>query len=583
MISNWREELREVVDEIEPKAEKKVKEGKGINNKIVINPKLDEAVKELGGELLEVTETDKKEEPKEDPSLKQKEKMASQMKKRVLLQKLRAVRSTGGADIMASYEPEIDSAIEYFYEEGINEEGIDLIIEEIGLEGFVDFIEGSAVELNEERAARKASVRAKKFDVVKKEVDKADAARKKAKKGEYAPSYAKKETDVTVYDNKPTAKKKAPAKKAVVKKVAPKPVAKKVETAVSKVKKTQPLKKSSKQGLGDKIRSAYKAGVKRHRKATQGARVFGKGFASGAKKAVKFAKDVKKVVSEEELLEKDLNAAERRALPDKDFALPGKGEGPEGKQRGAYPINDKKHARAALAMAAAHASPEKEAKVKAAVKKKYPDIEVSEGVMKFVKDRIGKKKTEKKAQKAMDAGAVARRKLHQKDHEKVNFLPVDEGKGYQPEIEHSKLGDAKKKKDKERESKLPPHLQGDAIGKMKKAFASEGVKGEDREMRKMAAQDRAAGKDKRLTVKQGRRSVKPVRYRYNEGEDKAFNFVLDKIKKEVGKSGYVSKDNPRKPQSAADKAKVRAHQAKVDKENAAERKKDPSQGRYPKG
>ena len=66
-------------------------------------------------------------------------------------------------------------------------------------------------------------------------------------------------------------------------------------------------------------------------------------------------------------------------------------------------------------------------------------------------------------------------------------------------------------------------------------------------------------------------------------EDKAFNFVLDKIRKEVGKSGYVSKDNPRKPQSAADKAKVRAHQAKVDKENAAARAKDPSQGRYPKG
>ena len=66
-------------------------------------------------------------------------------------------------------------------------------------------------------------------------------------------------------------------------------------------------------------------------------------------------------------------------------------------------------------------------------------------------------------------------------------------------------------------------------------------------------------------------------------EDKAFNFVLDKIKKEVGKSGYVSKDNPRKPQSAADKAKARAHQAKVDAENAAARKKDPSQGRYSRG
>ena len=69
----------------------------------------------------------------------------------------------------------------------------------------------------------------------------------------------------------------------------------------------------------------------------------------------------------------------------------------------------------------------------------------------------------------------------------------------------------------------------------------------------------------------------------SEGTDKAFDFVKAKIEKEVGKSGYVSKDNPRKPQSAADKAKVRAHQAKIDKENAAARAKDPSQGRYPKG
>ena len=89
---------------------------------------------------------------------------------------------------------------------------------------------------------------------------------------------------------------------------------------------------------------------------------------------------------EEVILEKDLNAAERRALPDKDFVFPGKGEGPEGKQRGAYPINDKKHARNALAMAAAHASPEKLAKVRSAVKKKFPSIEVSEEKL---EERVG--------------------------------------------------------------------------------------------------------------------------------------------------------------------------------------------------
>ena len=330
MISNWREELREVVDEIEPKAEKKVKEGKGIKNKVVINPKLDEAVKEIGGELLEVKEVDvdqkikdrekeKEDEKKnkeanaiksltptgaqEDPSLKQKEKQANNMKKRVLLQKLRAVRSGAGDSIMASHEPE----------------------------------------------------------------------------GEV-------------------------------------------------------------------------------------------------------------------IAEKDLNAAERRALPNKDFVFPGKGEGPEGKQRGAYPINDKKRARAALSMAAAHASPEKEAKVKAAVKKKFPDIQQESALT-----MIGRKKKEKKAEKAMDAGAKARRAMKRREHAK--------------------------------------YVSG----------STENVPDDMRE------------------------------------EKSAFDFVKKQIAAKYGKSGYVSKDNPRKPQTDAEKAKVRAHQAKVDKENAAARAKDPSQGRYPKG
>ncbi len=99
---------------------------------------------------------------------------------------------------------------------------------------------------------------------------------------------------------------------------------------------------------------------------------------------------------------------------------------------------------------------------------------------------------------------------------------------------------------------------------------------------------RMGGMKKKLTSKKtandpDSRINKALRkWKCNE-EDKAFNFVLDKIRKEVGKDGYVSKDNPRKPQSAADKAKARAHQAKVDKENAAARAKDPSQGRYSRG
>ena len=312
--SNWRVELNDdyqgdpsasipVFPGGEKQAAKKVKDVKGIKNKIEINPKLPEAVEQMGGELIEATEVD----------------------------------------------PIILSAVDYFYEEGINEEGLELLIEEIGLEAFVDFVEGGAVELNEARDARRATVRAKKYDVVKKEVDKADAARKASKKGEYAPSYAKKETDVTVYDDKPAAKKKvvakkpaapkkpdAPAKPAVPKKpavpakpaVPKKPVAKKVVKAVAKVKKAQPVKKPSKAGLTDRIRSAYKAGVKRHRKATQVPRVFAKGAVAGAKKTVRFAKDVKKAVVGEatdaqlkaqekgvfELEKKEANANRAKAL-----------------------------------------------------------------------------------------------------------------------------------------------------------------------------------------------------------------------------------------------------------------------------
>ena len=69
---------------------------------------------------------------------------------------------------------------------------------------------------------------------------------------------------------------------------------KKITKAVAKAKPAQPKKPASKEGLRAKIKSAYEAGVKRHRKATQPVRVFHKGMKAGAKKAVKFAKDVKK-------------------------------------------------------------------------------------------------------------------------------------------------------------------------------------------------------------------------------------------------------------------------------------------------
>ena len=59
-----------------------------------------------------------------------------------------------------------------------------------------------------------------------------------------------------------------------------------------------------------------------------------------------------------------LTTKERKKLPAKDFAL-GKGR---------YPIEDKAHARNALARAAQHASPAEKATIKRKVRAKYPDI-----------------------------------------------------------------------------------------------------------------------------------------------------------------------------------------------------------------
>lgn len=74
-----------------------------------------------------------------------------------------------------------------------------------------------------------------------------------------------------------------------------------------------------------------------------------------------------------------LSTKARKKLPAKSFALPGKGEGPGGKGAGSYPIPDAAHARNALARVSQHGSPEEKSKVRAAVKRKYPSIDVSSG------------------------------------------------------------------------------------------------------------------------------------------------------------------------------------------------------------
>ena len=66
-FSNWRDDLSDIVEVMhmtDDKAEKKIDDKKNIKNKVVINPKLSEAVKDMGGELLEVTEIEDVDEAK---------------------------------------------------------------------------------------------------------------------------------------------------------------------------------------------------------------------------------------------------------------------------------------------------------------------------------------------------------------------------------------------------------------------------------------------------------------------------------------------------------------------------------------
>lgn len=65
---------------------------------------------------------------------------------------------------------------------------------------------------------------------------------------------------------------------------------------------------------------------------------------------------------------------ERKHLPKSDFALPGKGSGPEGKQGGSYPIENEAHARNALARVAQHGTAAEKTEVRRKVHAKYPDI-----------------------------------------------------------------------------------------------------------------------------------------------------------------------------------------------------------------
>jgi hypothetical protein len=76
-----------------------------------------------------------------------------------------------------------------------------------------------------------------------------------------------------------------------------------------------------------------------------------------------------------------LSSKARNSLPGSSFAGPDR----------SYPIEDAGHARDALARAAQHASPELQAKIKAKVRRRYPNIKVEGGPAKHRSDKASRK------------------------------------------------------------------------------------------------------------------------------------------------------------------------------------------------
>jgi hypothetical protein len=120
-LKEERASLSEVMTDKED--DKKVTEKK-VDNKITINPKLSEAVEEIGGEVLEMVEVEEMMDPKKpeekSPDISSKEKRLQQVKKQIAMKKLQAIRQ-GDQNVMSSHEPEgdmIDERTRYAKETG---------------------------------------------------------------------------------------------------------------------------------------------------------------------------------------------------------------------------------------------------------------------------------------------------------------------------------------------------------------------------------------------------------------------------------------------------------------------------------
>ena len=219
-----------------------------------------------------------------------------------------------------------------------------------------------------------------------------------------------------------------------------------------------------------------------------------------------------------------------------------------------------------------------------------PEGELVEGVMKMIKS-VAKKKKEKTAEKAMDAGARARRKVARRVHAKYVSGSED---NVPDDIREAKVDAGKSPEQKEKDRNVRKFGVSHNVaghGKLRRALhrsdrGDKKIKGDKSAYVEMEAKRNpnrlVEPRDGVDSAKEVNRATRKAAFRPFNKEDKAYDYVVSKLKKKYG-DGVLTKGDKIKPKTAAQKKAAAAHQAKVDRENAAERAKDPSQGRYPPG
>ena len=134
----------------------------------------------------------------------------------------------------------VEVATEYFYSYGLNSDGIDILIENVGLESFVEYVYELSEDLYDLTEARRARKRTggESYAEVKAKIDAKEAAKKKVST--------------------------AVSEKKEVERTQPESRGAESEAEAKQPKSKKPERKS----IGDRISNAIKSGVDRHNKAT---------------------------------------------------------------------------------------------------------------------------------------------------------------------------------------------------------------------------------------------------------------------------------------------------------------------------